>query len=63
MMKEPTWTVKAAYGRVAVYLGSPTLPIELSRDFGKFALDLIWMSDVGGFDLALRYGKIRGRWK
>ena len=31
-------------GRVTVYLGSLTLSIELSRDFGNFTLGFIWMS-------------------
>ena len=52
MMKEPTWTVKAAYGRVAVYLGSLNMPIELSREFGKFTLGFIWKLRAAGWKWA-----------
>ena len=40
---------------MAVYLGSITLSIELSRDFSKFTLSLY----AGGFDPGVWYVKIR----
>ena len=39
MMKEPTWGVKAAYGRVTPHLGSFYIPcIDTSPDSVKFDL-------------------------